>query len=116
MLTPQQLGGKAVAQKYAPTHPCPRCGKLYPFLTPWMAWIGHQGLHALADKFFGGDIKAAQKRLRDNGRARQEESATWQNGASPKYRPIRQMSFPLEFFSPLLPGEGEGVRSQEMQS
>jgi hypothetical protein len=99
-MTPQQLGGKAVAQKYAPPWPCPRCGKVYPFLTPWMAWIGHLGLHSLADKYFGGDIQAAQKRLRENGQAK-TDAAPW-NGAFPKYRPIRQMSFPPEFF-----GEGQ---------
>lgn len=95
-MTPQQLGGRAAAQKYAPPHPCPRCGKTYPFQTPWMAWIGHQGLHALADKYFGGDIKAAQKRLRQNGQAK-VDPAPW-NEAWPKYRPIRQMSFPINFF------------------
>jgi hypothetical protein len=37
-LSPQQLGGLAVAQKYAPTAPCFRCGKTYPFLTPWHSY------------------------------------------------------------------------------
>lgn len=85
--TPQQLGGRALAAKYAPTDPCPRCGKTYPFLTPWMAWLGHLGLHALADRYFGGDIAAAQKRLRNNGLARQDP-APW-NNAFPKYQPIQ---------------------------
>lgn len=87
--SPQSAGGKAVAQKYAPPEPCPRCGKVYPFQTSWMTWIGHLGLHGLADKYFEGDIKAAQKRLRNNGLARQDP-AEW-NGAWPKYQPIRSL-------------------------
>ncbi|GIK42410.1 MAG: hypothetical protein BroJett011_62430 [Chloroflexota bacterium] len=83
-------GGQAAAQKYAPTAPCPRCGKVYPFLTPWLAWLGHLGLHGLADRYFGGDIRAAQRRLGENGRARQEQDASWQNGASPTYRPVTE--------------------------
>jgi len=84
------IGGKAVAQKFAPPTPCPRCGKVYPFQTSWMAWLGHMGLHGLADKHFGGDIQAAQKRLRQNGQAKQGEGASWQNGAFPPYRPIKK--------------------------
>jgi hypothetical protein len=58
------------------------------------------GLHGLADKYFGGDIKAAQKRLWQNGNARNEEGTTWRfNGAFPPYRPIRQYSLPIEFFN-----------------
>lgn len=84
--SPQSAGGKAVAQKYAPAAPCPRCGKIYPSLTSWMAWLGHLGLHGLADKYFDGDIQAAQNRLRNNGQARQDP-APW-NGALPKYCPL----------------------------
>jgi hypothetical protein len=51
-----------------------------------MAWLGHLGLHGLADKYFDGDIKAAQTRLRRNGLARQDP-APW-NGAWPKYKPV----------------------------
>ena len=83
---PQRAGGLAVAQKFAPPTPCPRCGKVFPFQTSWMAWLGHLGLHGLADKHFGGDIQAAQRRLRNNGLARQDP-APW-NKAWPKYRPI----------------------------
>jgi hypothetical protein len=94
--TPQQLGGLAVAQKLAPLS-CPRgCGKQFKFGDPWHVYLGHLGLHGLADKYFGGDLKAAQKRLQGNGLARQDP-APW-NGAWPKYRPIRQYSFPLDFF------------------
>ncbi len=52
----------------------------------WHSYLGHLGLHAIADKYFGGDINAAQKRLRENGRARQDP-APW-NGAWKPYRPI----------------------------
>lgn len=86
-LTPQQLGGLAVAKKFAPNR-CPKCGKIFPFLTSWHTYLGHLGLHGLADKYFGGDIEAAQKHLRNNGLARQDP-APW-NGAWPKYRPIQQ--------------------------
>lgn len=86
MLTKQQLGGRAVAAKTAPLC-CPRCGKTYPFAHPWMAHLGHLGLHGLADKYFNGDIKAAQKRLQQNGLARLDP-APW-NNAWPRYRPVR---------------------------
>lgn len=82
----QSKGGKAVAQKFAPVTGCPRCGKTWPFATPWHSYLGHLGLHGLADKYFGGDITAAQKRLRNNGLARQDP-APW-NGAWPRYKPI----------------------------
>lgn len=86
-LTPQQLGGKAVAQKEAPLN-CPRCGKQFRFCESWHVYLGHMGLHGLADRYFGGDIVAAQKRLRENGLARQDPMP-W-NGAFAPYRPIRQ--------------------------
>lgn len=88
-LTPQQIGGLTVAQREAPLS-CPRCGKQFKFGDSWMQWLGHKGLHGLADKYFGGDIKAAQKRLRENGQARQDPFP--ENGAFKPYRPIRQMS------------------------
>jgi hypothetical protein len=82
-------GGRAMAQKLAPPTTCPRgCGKTWKFGDSWMAYLGHLGLHKLADNYFGGDIKAAQRRLGENGRARQEQGASWQNGASPVYRPV----------------------------
>ena len=85
--SPQARGGKAVAKKTAPPY-CPRCRKPFPFATPWMCYLGHLGLHGLADNWFGGDIEAAQKRLRNNGLARQDP-APW-NGAWPRYRPITE--------------------------
>lgn len=85
MATPQQLGGLAVAKKHAPPR-CPKCGKEYPFATPWHVYLGHLGLHGLADKYFGGDIKAAQCRLRNNGLA-SYDPAPW-NGAWPRYKPV----------------------------
>lgn len=87
-MSPQQKGGKAVSKKYAPLYPCPHCGKVYPVATPYMAWLGHMGLHGLANRYFGGDIRAAQRRLSDNGRARQEAGASWSNGAFKPYRPV----------------------------
>jgi hypothetical protein len=92
-MTPQQLGGKAVARKFPPAY-CPKCHKPIPFEASWHSYLGHLGLHGLADRYFNGDIEAAQRRLRENGNARAEERATWQNGAFPPYRPIRQYCFP----------------------
>jgi len=86
MNNPQSSGGLAVAKKYAPLS-CPKCGKKYPFCTPWHVYLGHLGLHGLADKYFNGDINAAQRRLRENGLARQDP-APW-NNAWPHYKPIK---------------------------
>ena len=52
----------------------------------WHSYLGHLGLHGLADNHFGGDLEAAHKRIRDNGLARQDPSP-W-NGAMPRYRQI----------------------------
>jgi len=89
MKAPQSAGGKAVASKSPPAH-CPRCGKPIPFGTPWHAYLGHLGLHGLADKYFSGDLMAAQKHLRNNGLARQDP-APWNNGW-PKYSPVMELS------------------------
>jgi hypothetical protein len=78
-------GAKAVAKLPAPTH-CPICHKEYPPGTTFAQHRGHLGLHGLADNHFGGDIKAAQRHLRNNGLARQDP-APW-NGAWPEYEPI----------------------------
>ena len=83
----QRAGGLAVAKKHPPAY-CPRCGKEIMWGTTWHSYLGHLGLHGLADNHFGGDIEAAQKRLRDNGLARQDP-APW-NNALPKYRPITE--------------------------
>ncbi|MCB0207688.1 MAG: hypothetical protein KDJ52_00070 [Anaerolineae bacterium] len=84
---PQRAGGLAVRNKYPPAY-CPRCGKEIMWGTSWHGYLGHLGLHGLADRYFGGDLKAAQKRLRQNGQARQDPAP--QNGAFPKYKPITQ--------------------------
>lgn len=81
----RRKGGLAVANKIPPAY-CPRCGDDIVFGTSWHSYLGHLGLHGLADKYFEGDIKAAQKRLRNNGLARQDP-APW-NNAWPKYKPI----------------------------
>ena len=57
------------------------------FGSSWYSYLGHLGLHGLADRYFGGDMKAAQKRLRENGLARQDPMP-W-NGAYKPYRPIK---------------------------
>ena len=44
------------------------------------------GLHGLANAYFGGDLVAAQRRLRENGLARQDPAP--ENGAWPDYRPV----------------------------
>jgi hypothetical protein len=54
----------------------------------WHSYLGHLGLHGIANKHFGGDIKAAQKRLRENGMARMD--AFPGNGYTPEYRPIQE--------------------------
>jgi hypothetical protein len=87
MASVARLGGLALKDKEAPLS-CPRCGKQFRFCESWFVYLGHLGLHGLADKHFGGDIQAAQKRLRENGLARQEAGASWQNGAFKPYRKI----------------------------
>jgi hypothetical protein len=52
------------------------------------SYLGHLGLHGLADKYFEGDVQAAQKRLRENGRARSDPFPG--NGAWNRYVPILQ--------------------------
>ena len=54
----------------------------------WHSYLGHLGLHGLADRYFGGDLQAAQQHLRNNGLARQD-AAPW-NGAWPTYQPLPQ--------------------------
>jgi hypothetical protein len=79
-----RLGGLAVKGKVPPGR-CPRCGQSMAGRS-WHSYLGHLGLHGLADNHFGGDIEAAQRRLRQNGLARQDP-APW-NGAYPRYQPI----------------------------
>lgn len=78
------LGGRAVASKQPPES-CPRCGQSMAGRS-WHSYLGHLGLHGLADNHFDGDLEAAQKRLRENGIARQDPFP--ENGAMPRYRPV----------------------------
>lgn len=80
------LGGKAVIHKQPPAK-CQRCGKSMQGKS-YHSYLGHLGLHALADHYFGGDLAAAQRRLRENGIARQDPAAF--NGAFKPYRPIKE--------------------------
>jgi len=81
----QSLGGKAVIAK-SPPEKCPHCDASM-LGRSWHSYLGHLGLHGLADKYFDGDIEAAQKRLRSNGLARQDPFAG--NGAWPAYQPVQ---------------------------
>jgi hypothetical protein len=58
------------------------------YLTEGSCKNPHLGLHGLADKYFDGDIDAAQRRLRQNEIAGQDP-APW-NGAFPKYRRVTE--------------------------
>ena len=78
------LGGKAIKKK-KPPDVCPRCGKPMKNRV-WHSFLGHLGLHGLADNYFGGDIEAAQFHLRRNGQAR-TDSAPY-NGAFPRYQEL----------------------------
>ena len=79
-------GGQAVKTR-TPPETCLRCGRSMAG-RKWHSYLGHLGLHGLADKYFDGDLKAAQRRLRANGLARQDP-APW-NGAWPEYIPVSQ--------------------------
>lgn len=85
--SPQRAGGLAVGDKHPPAY-CPHCGKTIMFGTNWYGYLGHLGLHGLADNWFGGDMKAAQKRLRENGLARQDPAP--KNRAWRRYRPVTE--------------------------
>jgi hypothetical protein len=50
------------------------------------SYLGHLGLHGLADRYFEGDIAEAQRRLRENDLARQDPFRA--NGAWKPYRRI----------------------------
>lgn len=80
----RSMGGKAIIPK-KPPDVCPRCG-LDVSARSWHSYLGHLGLHGLADNHFDGDLAACQKRLRNNGIARQDPFPG--NHAHPKYIPI----------------------------
>lgn len=80
------LGGQAVKGKQSPAQ-CPRCGQTMSNRS-YMSYLAHLGLHGLADAYFGGDVQAAQKRLRENGIARQDPFP--ENGFMPRYKPVRE--------------------------
>jgi hypothetical protein len=80
----QRKGGQAVIARKPPDE-CPRCGESMQGRV-YHSYLGHLGLHGLADKYFDGSIEAAQKRLRENGRARSDSFRA--NGAWQPYRPI----------------------------
>ena len=79
------LGGHAVKGKRPPAT-CPRCGQGMAGRN-WHSFLGHLGLHGLADNHFDGDLQAAQRRLRENGLARQDPYPD--NGAWPSYQPVQ---------------------------
>lgn len=77
-------GGKAV-KKRTPPAVCPHCGQ--PMAgRKWHSYLGHMGLHGLANRYFGGDMLKAQKRLQRNGLARLDPFPG--NGAWPRYTPV----------------------------
>ncbi|MCI0550881.1 MAG: hypothetical protein L0287_07995 [Anaerolineae bacterium] len=82
----QSKGGKAVISKDVPAA-CPRCGKPMQGRM-YHSYLRHLGLHGLADKYFQGNIDAAQKRLRENGLARQDPFPG--NGAWKPYQSVRR--------------------------
>lgn len=84
--TPQaaRAGGLAVRAKESP-EACPHCGQPMNGRA-WHSFLGHLGLHGLANNHFNGDIHAAQERLRRNGLAKQDPFP--ENGAFQPYRPV----------------------------
>ena len=66
---------------------CPKCGRSMAGRS-WHSYLGHLGLHGLADRHFAGDMEAAQRRLRENGLARQDPFPG--NGAWPKYQAVQE--------------------------
>lgn len=77
------LGGAAVA-KLTPPDRCPLCDR--EIRGNWYAYLGHLGLHGMADNHFGGDLIAAQKHIRQNGLAAQDPFPT--NQAWPQHKPL----------------------------
>jgi hypothetical protein len=80
----RRLGGLAVRDK-TPPDICPQCGRSMAGRS-WHSFLGHLGLHGLADAHFDGDLRAAQERLRVNALASQNR------GGHPlwRYRPVQE--------------------------
>lgn len=76
-MTPQALGGLAVKNRTPPKY-CLRCRADFRHKS-YHQWLGHMGLHGYADKYHGGDISKAARRLARNGLASQDP-CPW-NGA-----------------------------------
>lgn len=84
----RRLGGLAVRSK-TPPDVCPDCGRqIAEAGYTWHQWLGHRGLHGLADRYFDGDVEDCQRRLRRNGIAR-GDPAPW-NNAMPRYIPVQE--------------------------
>jgi hypothetical protein len=66
---------------------CPHCGKQLQGYS-FNRYLGHLGLHGLANNHFEGDVEAAQRRLQQNALALAEQGASWSNGAWGEYKPI----------------------------
>lgn len=85
-LNDRRAGGLTTSAKIAPRGTrCPRCGKSFSG-KPWMAYIGHKGLHGLADRYFSGCLSSAARRMALNSVAKYDP-APW-NGAF-QYKPIQ---------------------------
>lgn len=89
-MLPQALGGLAVKEYPFPAR-CPRCrvsliGKTY------HGYLGHMGLHAYADRYFGGNLSAAARQLAYNGMAA-TDPAPW-NGAFQRRKKSAQIYQP----------------------
>lgn len=97
---PCSLGGRAVRSKRPPDK-CPKCNEVMAG-RKWHSYLGHLGLHGLADRFFDGCMQSAQKRLRQNSLARSDPSP-W-NGAWPEYKPILE-DLPEALDAPAYPGQ-----------
>lgn len=75
------LGGQAVKDR-TPPDVCPQCGASMAGRS-WHSYLGHLGLHATADRHYGGDAVAA---LRD-ALSKQDpvpENGAWQQWAKEK--------------------------------
>ena len=105
----RRRGGRTTASLPAPG-PCPRCGKCF---DTHLQYAGHLGLHAFADKYTHGDLRAAGIKLGIVGAAATDpfpENGAFAEGHqflatySDKERPwTRQISDPEKFRKETLP-------------